>query len=742
MKLMNSNVRSRAHWMTTAATVALLGAASAQAQDDELSSDTGAQRDVIVVTAQKREQTVFDVPASVTVVSGDYLEQIGATTLADYAALVPGLNFSSGGSPGQGSITLRGVSPLGSSSSVGVYLDDAPLGSSGIYARSAGFALDLFPYDIERIEVVRGPQGTLYGASAMGGILKYVSRRPNLEEFEARAGGDVRFIEGAGDASFGLRGNVSVPIVPGVFAVMLSGFQNETAGYIDNTMTGENDTNAVLQQGARLTALLTPSTRFSAVLTAMAQHTESDDNNWTWTDFNTADPLAGDLESQFPLRSPFDQDLRYFSATLNYSFDGADLTAVTAHSSVVSEQIQDVTPQLGSAVPLFTGGLVPAGLTPFLLNLDVEKLTQELRLASSEEGRFEWLIGAYYAKEDVDNNQTISALLPDETPISGLHPLGTAGVPSEYEEFAIFGDVTVRFSDRFDVTAGLRWTENEQTFNQLSGGALFGFVDTDYPGESSEEVVTYMVSPRFAVNDDVVIYGRYATGYRPGGPNVLLPNVPPTVEADTIESFELGLKAKLADGRLAVEASVYQNNWSDIQTATGAGGLTWLVNSDSAEIRGFEFSSLLYPADGLEIGANVAYVDAEFVSDSPGTGAVAGDPLPLVPEWQGAATLSYERPLANGLTANFGGAWRFVGDQVTYDLVYGSRTTPSFDSLDLRVGVSSGPWSVRVFANNVLDERAHLNDGLWYDQVTGAPLFTATSVSQPRTLGLSLDVRY
>ena len=718
-----------------------------QAFAQEAASDAAASAvdaDVIVVTATKREQDVADVAASVSVMTGDNLREAGATSLEDYAAYIPGLNFTGGGSPGQATLTLRGVSPLGASSSVGTYIDDAPLGSSSFLAAANRFSLDLLPYDIERVEVVRGPQGTLYGASALGGILKYVTRRPDLTATHVDLGADLRVISESDDLSHGLRARVSTPLVEGELAVTASVFRQETAGYVDNFTTGRDDVNRSVQSGGRVSAYWAPTERFDLTLAAMVQNTDSDDNAWVWTDFTTSEASFGDLQQGYALRNPFEQDLAFYSATANYEFDGATLTSVTSFSASDVAVQNDVTGALGGAIPAFTLGAVPAGLTPFNSRIELDKFTQEVRLASTGGGRVDWLLGAFYTDEDVTQFQTIRALLPDgTTPVPGLDPLADIALPSSYEETAVFGELTYYFTDRFDLTAGVRWAGNDQTFVQQTDGPLFGGVFSSVTGASSEDVVTYMVSPRFHLNEDMMVYGRFATGYRPGGPNVALPGVPPTVESDTIESWEAGFKGDFADDRLHLELAAYLNEWSDIQTnATAANGATYLVNSDSAEMRGLEFMSSYTPTDALRFGLSLSYVDAEFASPSPSIGAGDGDALPRVPDVQGALTADYYRPLANGVELTLGGGWRYVGDQNTYHPAFGPRTIDAYDILDLRLGLGRDNWQVRLFANNVFDERAHLQETLIFDNIGGTPYFTETAVSQPRTIGLALDLSY
>ena len=224
-------------------------------QCDLIRRSSDALIEEVLVTAQKRTENVQDVPSSVSVFDSRRVRQLHATTILDYAAYIPGLNVSSGGGPGQTMITLRGIAPVGPGAVVGYYVDDTPLGSSSNYGGAREFGLDLMPYDVERIEVLRGPQGTLYGAGAMGGLLKYVLRRPSVTDFEAWAGAETFGISSAADFGWGVRAGANVPLAAERVGLWGSYFEQQTPGYVDNAHTGAQDENDVSQRGGRLALL-------------------------------------------------------------------------------------------------------------------------------------------------------------------------------------------------------------------------------------------------------------------------------------------------------------------------------------------------------------------------------------------------------------------------------------------------------------------------------------------------------
>ncbi|MGQ3045347.1 MAG: TonB-dependent receptor [Niveispirillum sp.] len=695
----------------------------------------------IIVTAQKRLENLQTVPASVSVLSGERIARSSPTGVADYAAYMPGLAISSGGTPGQVSLALRGVAPVGPGATVGTYIDDTPLGSSANYARAAIYALDLFPYDIQQVEVLRGPQGTLYGASTMGGLLKYVTRKPDLKETQIRLGSDMSATNSAGGANWGVRGQVNLPLIEDRLAVQASLYKQKNQGYIGNARSGADDINDNTQKGARVALLWRPAEPVTVRLQALFQKVDSRNNAVVAYDAATDRPIAGRLDSQYYMDQPFTKDLDLYTATIDWDLDFASLTSASSYSTAKVDTAQDASAIYGVAFPALTGGAVPAGLSRFDLLLDHEKFTQEVRLASPSGGGFEWMLGGFYTWEDSTNLQTASAQTMSGSSIAGLDPLAIASLPTTYEEVAVFGNATVALTDRFDITAGLRWAHNNQDFAQISDGALLGGAQR-VPGKSSENVLTFMASPRLRVDEDVTLYGRVASSYRPGGPNVALPNVPPSVDADTLVSYEAGVKSTLLDGRLQANASVFYIDWKDIQIAGSNGGVSFLQNGGKAQSKGLEFETVFVPAEGWRLGANGAYTDASFKGDIPEVGAQDGDRLPLIPRYSFALTADYEWSLSADWTANAGAGYRWTGavhsdPESSPEFV----RTRAYGVLDINAGVQNDVVAVRFYIRNAANSHATTTADL-ITSALGSPVQIDRTVLQPRTIGLSVDFTY
>jgi iron complex outermembrane recepter protein len=347
-----------------------------QAPPEEYQSATDADGGEIIVTAQKREERIQDVPISISVVDQQKILNSGSSQLVDYAAYVPGLQVDNAGSPGRSTLSLRGVAPIGPSATVGIYLDDAPIGSSGIYNRSQTFTLDLLPYDIQRLEVLRGPQGTLYGASTIGGLLKYVTVQPNLHRMTVRAGAEIFDVAHGDDLGWGVNFMGSVPIITDELAVSASYSRRDTPGFVDNIITGEDDVNDTVQKGGRLALLWQPDPDLTVQLTALKQRTESDNFGIVYETLNNEPPAPGAsfLSTNAQLSEPFHSDFQFYSGRIAYDFGFAELSTTTSYSELDILETTDASRAFG---------VIWGGLALFPATLHQKKFPEEVRLTSA-----------------------------------------------------------------------------------------------------------------------------------------------------------------------------------------------------------------------------------------------------------------------------------------------------------------------------------------------------------------------
>ncbi len=263
--------------------IALLLAAAvppaAWAQQTTPDTDDAQALGTIIVTAEKRSEDIQEVPMSISVINVDDLEKLHATQLTDFAGYVPGFIVQDGGAPGQATLALRGIPPLSAGSTVATYIDETPLGSSSNYGAGSNVILDLLPYDFQSFEVLRGPQGTLYGASSLGGLVRYTTSAPDTEHSSGRAGVDVSSVSGGSDMGFGLRGAFNMVMSPGKLALTASAAHQDNPGYIDNVRTGEKDQNASTQDAGRVALRWTPNDDVAVTLQALTQRTDSDSSS-------------------------------------------------------------------------------------------------------------------------------------------------------------------------------------------------------------------------------------------------------------------------------------------------------------------------------------------------------------------------------------------------------------------------------------------------------------------------------
>ncbi|QXQ08039.1 TonB-dependent receptor [Sphingosinicellaceae bacterium] len=705
--------------------------------------------DDIVVSANKRSERLIDVPAPVTALGADQLARTQAVRLEDFAAQVPGLNLIVN-RPGETQIVLRGIttgSPI--SSTVAVYIDDTPYGSSTTQARGGSLSPDLDPSDIERIEVLRGPQGSLYGASALGGLVKYVSKSPDLKDAAGRieVGGNTVSKGGEG---YSARGMINLPIISDKLALRVSGYDRRDAGFIDDTQLGVKDINKTDVYGGRAALLWRPSDQLSIDLTATLQNLKGDGSSEE--DIVIAGKAisarTGELEHARFTFEPRKAKYRLYGGTIDYDLGGAKLVSVTSYSTLVQHAVADQTYQSGALL----GVLLGAPGVGFSVgdDIDLSKVTQEVRLQSDTSGPLEWRIGGFYTHERVNRHQPSRAFFyASQATIPLPAPVYFADLYSKYAEYAGFGDLTYHLTESLSLSAGLRYSTNDQQYHQTTGGLAVG-PTASLASKSSDDSVTYQVSAKYKLDSDNMIYARVASGYRPGGPNAVTPaliaaGVPAEFGPDKLTNYDIGYKASLLDRTLTLDLSAFYIDWKDIQILTNFGGFTSAGNGGTARSYGFEASAAWKPVTGLNLSGNVAYTDATLTQAVPSVSGVDGDRLPSVPRWAGGLSADYDFPLSDTIGAYVGGGFHAIGARRSgfatgSPAIFSRPVMPGYTTVDLRAGVVLGGYSLSVYARNVGDKRGlnfitSLNNNAY-----SAP-YTA-SVIQPRTIGVSFVANF
>jgi iron complex outermembrane recepter protein len=702
----------------------------------ENSNNTSAGLEEIIVTAQKRTERLIDTPQSIAVLSAEQLDALGARNFSDYADTIPGLTLTSQGVGGN-QISLRGVT-LGQDTSptVGMYVDDVPFGSSTGFAQGAQTSIDVGLFDIDRIEVLKGPQGTLYGASTMGGLIKYVSKQPDPTAFYGTTQTGVAFTEGGG-VSYNLAAAVNAPIITDTVALRASIFESHEGGFIDNVALDEKNANHSDVYGGRLDLLVKPTDQLTIRVGGFVQ------NVWragiSTVDYTlTGQAPYGSLGQNRLIPEPFEQLFRLGSFHVTYDFGFSTLTSVSSYQSNKIYQDQDYSAELVPEFSEFGLGNFSSVGAPEWVRTD--KFTQEVRLASNGTHTVDWLIGGFYTHERSQNQQAVQLRDPAGNPAP--NNLFIFSGPTTYEEYAAFGDVTYHITKAFDVSGGIRDAHNNQTIVQYGAGAL----ESSGPQEElSASVRTYSADARYHFTDSVMGYVRYSTGYRPGGPNLVaiapatgLPAGPASFQADTLKSYEAGIKAESPDRKYEIEATGYFINWNNIQVVTNDGGFTAYTNAPSgASIPGAEFSLTARPIESLIGRASFSYNDAHLKDAVPSIGGLAGEQLPNVAKISGTAGLDY--------TIWSGGPKPTVGTTVRY--VSGRTASfedseslpqyhvPAYATMDLRSGLTFNVVAVQLYLHNLFNKRGQMS-------ATTTLGYPEVALVEPLTIGINLTTHF
>jgi outer membrane receptor protein involved in Fe transport len=729
----------------------------------------------VVVTAQKREEKLHDVPMGVSAITTEELQKQQLVTLQDLQAKVPGLSLTES-QPGVTRLTLRGQNAGGVGSTVTTYVDNTPFGSSNALANGFGFTGDFDTWDLERIEVLRGPQGTLYGAGSEGGLLKYVTNAPDPTKFAAavQAGGEDY---AHGDAGGSGKGMINMPIGDRA-AFRLSGYYAKLPGYIDDPSLGKNDLNDGYRDGVRAALLVNFTDNLSIRLSAFGQdlHTngspEVDVVGAAGTPptppANQLQPTIGDYQQQRFINEPRDFKYRIYSGTLDWNLGFGTFTSITSYGTTEQSELLDSTSIMvspgtpaqgtyGDYATLFNQPLPPgqtaAGLAE-TADINIKKWTQEFRLSSTSNQSLEWQVGAFYTHEASTIAQTLPTFYIPSQQYSSLPSFENLSLDALYREWAAFAQVTYHFNPQFDLALGGRWSENKQSADQSEDGLLLMSPPNPPIATSADSTATdftYSIAPRWHISKDTMVYGRVATGYRPGGPNVLPSTIPPGIErqykADKTTNYELGVRTDLLDRRLSIDVAAFIVDWTDIQLTEFISPFSFNANGGTARSKGVEWTLALAPVTGLTFRLTGAYVDAYLTAPAQAAGGNDGDPLPYAPKWSTSLDGEYAWRAFGDFNAFVGATWSYFGSRfsdfgTTFNgvgLVPDVRAElPSYNTVNLRAGLESGRWLFEVYGKNVGDTR-----GIDYYTNTGTPGFGgAIGYVQPRTIGATVTARF
>jgi iron complex outermembrane recepter protein len=787
-------VQSREHSSLVAAAVAAaLGIATpGTAAWGQQVADDGAPLEEIIVTATRREANVQDIPFNIVALGAGALDELRITNLSTFTRAVPGLFVADQGPRGGNLMTVRGlnVSSITASESVG----NGTGGTVATYLGDVPLYVDLKMVDMERVEALLGPQGTLYGAGTLGGAIRYIPNRADATQTEAEIGGRTYALGPIDGIGYEVQGLVNVPLIDDRLALRVVASYTDDPGFIDYDYIvrepGVSDPEPDFSDPAAVEANLrrvedadTEET-FSGRVNLAWQATDALDVNLTYY-YQDQDVGArtvnhrlafgtGRYVSAHRFLEPNDQQNQLLALELAWDLGFAELISATGVSKFESEGQRDQTDLLmdfGYGYEDF-----PQFAAYTRETAEEDTFNQELRLVSQGTERWNWIVGAFYNQYDSDaSSAEYTPGIPDWF---GLPP-GTPDLEylsestETFEETALFGEVGYEITDAWQVTVGARWFDFD---DDLEIRVAFPFF-ADPPGDIQPSIsrnrtgdngTIFKFNTSYELSDDVLTYLTVSEGYRRGGVNSGPPCVQPPpdgqnfcltpdevlIEPDTTTNYEIGLRSVWLEGRLLFNAAVYYIDWDDIQIqdVSETGGLPIIVNGGTAATTGIEFTTRWSITDSLELAANVSFNDAQLTEDAPGlvdgVDALDGDRLSGSPEQQGTLLLAYTRPLDNGLTVTADYSLTAVSDVYTkVGLRDNGEAMPGWAVHGLSFGLSDGQWSARLYADNLFDKYAVTSvrkDRSFIGPVSEFFLSRSyfQSMLRPRTVGLELNYRF
>ena len=733
----------------------------------------------IVVTAQKREQKLQDVPISVSAISGDALESQGAHDFREVLLSIPGLSYS-GTEPGQSNYSIRGVSTGASSPTTGLYLDDV-----SVLTISTNFsgAEDLPLFDLDRIEVLKGPQGTLYGGSAMGGAIKYVTRQPDLNDFQVRLTGGVATTDG-GAISYNGESVLNVPIIDGTVAMRVGATYRDDGGYIDYVpnaqgvwlnrsattpptpyaplpfasggTVSQTNANQTQNNSGRLAFKISLDNGLTFVPQATIQRIYEAAPPWYWENLPH-------FEAAAQMNQPMHDSLNLFSLPIAQTLADVSVTSLTSYWERNREWDRDYTYFIAAIVPPLL-----ANDSPNATDTQTKTFSQELRLASSNPGaRLKWVLGALYQHQTDDLNQLVQTAGAGQFFGTGTDITYAGLQDTTLNQEAIFGDVTYSFTSQWDGNVGLRYFDIDQSYHASFAGVLNGG-STAVPDTHSADVG---FNPKFNVTyrpaDDHMLYATASKGFRPGGPNRFntdtplcapdfaklgITGAPASYTSDKLWTYELGSKNTFNSGKTVVNGAIYYTDWKDIQQQVNLPtcGFQFIANLGAANIKGAELELRSILVTGVTAGAVASYSKSRITATAPGVSAQVGQPLLDTPEWTGNVYIEFSLPRVAGWDSRLRTDYSYHGSNLrqfdTTSLVtYPSGATGlipdqsqmqhAYEVGNISLESEKGPWQLRLYVDNFTNAAPILDDY--------GVLFQTWNVTtlRPRTVGVGISTK-
>ena len=738
------------------------GMSSALAQGDDAAAQ--GRIDEIIVTANKREQSLQDTAMSISAIGGDMIDKRGLVGMDDYLKGIPGVNFQDRGAA-QNSVVIRGMAadPQLEDSTAGVYLGETPLtGLAGANAFDFGGNADIKLVDVERIEVLRGPQGTLYGASSIAGTVRVIPRAPKLNRIEGAVSTGYSDTGERGSENTMLTGIINLPLIEDKLAVRAAAYHFENSGYIENIAGSQpnalidsvvgaggfaedrGDVGGDEYTGYRVTALWQPTDEFNATLMYLQQEIEQDgfpEVNYRLDEkFQQIRPQVGENGSHYESLS---SEVDITNLVLEYDFAWGDLVGSVSRINSDPKSVQD-----GS---IFNPDFVTGNPTPYSTTtsnsttVDVE----ELRFTSNFSGSIQILLGLYH--EDRETQIDLGDRWSGDSSLGNSDDIAfRSQLELPVEQKAVFGELAYSISDKVLATFGARHFEFERENNSVL--SFLGFVFSEEHSRAKSSDQTYKFNVSYQLTDDFLVYGQWAEGFRLGRPQtpILLAcdpdgdrvvdgvSIPRAVNPDTSASFELGTKWNSMDKRVSINASIYQIDWEGMPVGVPAScGSVHVFNAGESVSLGAEIELQAYLTENFELSVGLSYNQSELTEDAPNLGN-DGDDLP------GSADINFNLGLEHGF--DLGEYAAFSRLDYSYVGEYSSVIQPAsnlpdaggYSQINLNLGVNLGKFDVGFFANNLTNS----DEFTWVETGLSAVGFTRAYRLRPRTIGANIKYHF
>lgn len=723
------------------------------AAEMDKSSDGASFQDIdeVIVTASRRSQSIQDVAMSVSAINPEAFTEAGLTDIGEVIAYTPGVVFEpSRVTPGSGAVTMRGVGQLGSSfttATVGVYVDGVPVTSNSPWGIAGALTFDGLLGDVERVEFLKGPQGTLYGSTSIGGTLKYITRKPSLEKISGFASVDISETKGGGFNQI-YNGRITTPIVEDKLGFTLASFWEDDGGLVDRVdrVVINEDVDAFERYGVSADLYYKISDIYNLRGRVLRQKSEYNGNPRVDLDPNTKESRYDTLANDLAFSDSFLESSLY-SVTFEAQFDSAILTATTSY-------LEDEVAATGDLIRIFgrptvLGALFPdqelegtIESAPNEQNLGSEKFTQEIQLASIDGEKWEWIVGLYYADETTFSN-VVQSLQPGNLIVANQQR------PSEYEEYAAFGNLTYYISSGFDLTLGARLSRAEMSFQETKTSDSVNVGNSADPVSNIKDTVdTWSFAARYRPSEEHTLYARIASGYRPATANFPIVDLDgrtdDTVDSDSLWSYEVGVKGRLVEGFVNYDLALWYLDWDKFQTEAKlpTTSISVPVNAEGGiSANGIEGSVVIRPLEGFSIVTNFSYTESTLNEDEENLDGLKGQQLPGVPEWTFSTRMNYGFTLGADLDASVSTGVRYVGSSRSA-FTDGDAGDPlsnlpsdSYVLVDAGARLTYSDIAINLYLKNLLNKEAFIATSHSSTSVSGVPV-------EPRTVGISLSLSF